>query len=86
VSRWFGGNGPARRYAPGVGRSEQPPGRHRQGAQPVLQRLVPNQPHADGLYPVGQPFRVSHDRDTLEALDSLDNNPNDRTNNRRGTK
>jgi hypothetical protein len=75
VSPWFR-NGPGHRYAPGVGRPDQPPGRH-------VQRARPN---AVDMCPVGQAFRVPHDRDTLEALDSIDNDPNSRTTTRRGTK
>ena len=60
------------------GRPEQPPGRHAVAYLEQPRAVVAGQLNADGMYPHGQPFRVPHDRDILEALDSLNNDPHQR--------
>jgi hypothetical protein len=66
---------------PARGRLEQPAGRHTQeyvDAARVLAAMRPAfalQFHGDGLYPLGEPNRVTHDRELFEALERPGNDP-----------
>lgn len=66
-------------FAAARGRAEQPAGRHTPAYLAATRAAATGQPNRDGLYPMGQPFRVPHDPDALaEDLDRGNNDPHTR--------